>query len=641
MMQQKHFSFYRAVVIWALCSFTGLVQAQELEIQKLKAMSMEDLLAIEVTSVSKNKERMSMTASAVQVITSEDIRFSGVTSVPEALRLAPNLQVAQVNSSQWAISARGFNNVLANKLLVIIDGRVVYTPMYAGVFWDVQNLLLEDIERIEVISGPGGTLWGANAVNGVINIITKKAQDTEGLYVEAAAGTELRGLGSIRYGGKISDKLSYRVYGTAFKRGNTIFQDSVSSDDDWQMAQGGVRLDWDASEKDAVTLQGNFYDGRPDPDSGNPVIANGNNATLRWNHNVSERSNFQLQVFYDKTWRDFRNGFAEELTTYDFDGQHRFPIGQHQELIYGAGIRMMDHAVKNLELFAFKPAQKSLYLYNAFVQDEIKLVKEKLRLTLGIKVEHNSYTDFQYQPNARLSWVPAPTQTIWTAVSRAVRNPARIDRDFYLYFAPDFPFISGSDFQSEELLAYELGWRTQPSKKLSVSVSTFYNQYDNIRSVEPGPDPLFIPVTFGNGVKGNTYGAEISFVQQLTPDWRIRGGYTFLKKDLSVKPGKIDQNDASAESNDPDHQILVQSTFQPSKKFTIGTVLRYVSELPSPEVPDYVGLDLHLAFRFHEMFEINLTGQSLLQDHHTEFIPSSPAPKDIERSVYAKIIWRL
>lgn len=633
----------RTATLLLMCIFcfnVGPVKSQDLEVKKLKALSMEELMEIEVISVSKRKEKILEAASAVQVITDEDIRNSGVASLPEALKLATNLQVAQVNASQWAISARGFNNVLANKLLVLIDGRVVYTPMYAGVFWDVQNLVLEDIERIEVISGPGGTMWGANAVNGVINIITKNTRDTQGLYAEAAAGTELRGLASLRYGGKLSNKLSYRVYGTTFRRDNTLFRDSIEATDDWQIAQTGLRLDWEPTANDAVTFQSNFYDDRPDPDGDHPVAASGSNALARWNHSVSERSDFQVQMFYDKTWRDFRNGFAEKLHTYDLEGVSRHALGKRHIVLYGLGFRMMDHNVRNLELFAFKPAQKSLYLYNAFVQDEISLAKEKLRLTLGMKVERNTYTGFQYQPNVRLTWTASPHQTVWSAVSRAVRNPARIDREFFLYLTPELPYIAGGNFQSEKLIAYELGWKAQIKDNLTVSVSTFYNRYDDLRSVEPGPPPFGIPVTFGNGVKGDTHGVEVLLTYPVTPSWKLRLGYTYLNKDLEVKPGSADMNNGTAESNDPNHQALLQSTVQLFKGLRLGTVLRYVGRLPQPYVDEHADLDVSIALKVTRRIEVNVTGQNLLQDHHTEFIPSSPAPKDIERGVYGKLICR-
>lgn len=616
-------------------------KAQDEELEKLKALSMEELMNLEVTSVSKRSEKLSEVASAVQVITNEDIRRSGVTSVPEALKLAPNLMVSQVNASQWAITSRGFNGVLANKLLVLINGRVVYTPMYAGVFWDVQNLMLEDIERIEVISGPGGTLWGANAVNGVINIITKSTKDTQGFYAEAAAGTELRGLASLRYGGKFTDKFTYRIYGTGFKRDNTVFHDStdVEAKDAWQIAQGGLRFDWDVTEKDLIILMGNLYEGRPDPDGGNPVIARGTNILSRWNHVFKENSSIQIQAYFDRTWRNFRNGFAEKLSTYDIEAQHGFSVGRLNQLIYGFGFRYMDHDVTNLESFGFMPARKSLYLTNIFVQDDIPLISEKLKLTLGIKFEHNSYTQWQYQPNGRLTWTTASHHTIWGSVSRAVRNPSRIDREFFIDVPVIGTYITGSDFQSEELLAYELGWRTQSLKNISTSLSLFYNQYDMLRSVEPGASVFGTPITFGNGVEGDTYGAEFSATVQLNSWCKFRGGYTYLKKDLRVKTDSNDQNNAN-ENNDATDQIVIQSTANFTKAFGTGFVLRYVGELPEPYVSDYVGLDMQLWWKISKIIEVNVTGQNLLQEFHTEFIPDSPPAKSMERSVYAKLICR-
>jgi iron complex outermembrane receptor protein len=624
-----------------LIAVPGFIQAQTLSTDTLKKMSLEELMDLEIVSVSKRSEKLSRAASAIQVITQEDIRHSGATNVPEALRLASNLQVAQVNSSQWAISARGFNNVLANKLLVLIDGRVVYTPMYAGVFWDVQNLLLEDVERIEVISGPGGTLWGANAVNGVINIITKSAQDTKGFFAEAAAGTTLNGLGSLRYGGKLTDNISYRIYGTAFKRGNVIYEDSIEVNDNWKMAQTGLRVDWDASEKDDIMLQMNVYGGRPDPDGDNPIIANGNNILARWNRIFSERSGLQFQAYYDKTWRDFRNDFTEALRTYDVEAQHRFTLGKRHELIYGFGFRYMDHEVENLELFAFRPARKSLYLYNVFLQDEITVVQDKLRVVLGLKLEHNSYTGYQHQPNARVNWTPTEKQALWAAASRAVRNPARIDREFYLSLAPGVDFIEGSNARSEEVLAYELGWRFQPVNSLSLSLATFYNIYDHIRSVEPGPPPFGIPLTFGNGVEGETYGVEFSATHQLSNTLRLRAGYTFLKKELRIKPDSEDMNEASAESNDPSHQFLLQSILNLPHGIEFGAVLRHVGKLPDPYVSDYTELDIRLAWRIIDALELNIVGQNLIQKSHTEFVPDTPYPKSIERSVYIKLVGRL
>ena len=614
------------------------------DVASLLKLSLEDLMNIQVTSVSKNMENLEQTASAIQVITQADIRNSGAKTLPEALRLASNLQVAQVNSSQWAISARGFNNVLANKLLVLIDGRAVYTPMYAGVFWDVQNVLLEDVDRIEVISGPGGTLWGANAVNGVINVITKNSKYTKGLFAEAGAGSNFPGFASLRYGGQLNNKITYRVFGTGFKLGNTLLTNGSKANDEWTMGKAGFRMDWDASEKDLVTFQGNLYRGRPNPDAADTAVtATGDNLMLRWTHTSSERSDFQLQLYYDHTWRKFGNPFSEDLKTYDIDWQHRIKFGNRHEVTYGTNFRMMDHNVNDLPLFGFFPARKTLYLYSGFLQDKILLIKDRLHFTIGGKIEHNSYTEFECQPNGRLSYTPTEKQTIWAAVSQAVRTPSRIDRDFAAYLAPGVAFIQGNkNFISETLTAYELGWRLQPHKTLSISLSSFYNIYDNIRSAEPGTTPpLNTPITFGNGVQGETYGIELAFMNQLTSWWSLKGGYTFLKKHLWLKADSKDANDATAESDDPQHQLVIQSNIKLPARFELGTVIRYVDKLPEPYVPSYFGLDMRIGWMLSKTIELNLVAQNLLDNHHPEFIPASPSPREIERSIYGKISFRL
>ncbi|WP_276501777.1 TonB-dependent receptor plug domain-containing protein [Terrimonas pollutisoli] len=619
----------------------GQVNDSLLSVRVLKKLSLEELMDIEVMSVSKRPEKLTEVASAIQVITQKDIRASGARTLAEALRLAPNLQVAQVNSSEWAISARGFNNVLANKLLVLIDGRTIYTPLYAGVFWDVQNLLLEDVDRIEVISGPGGTLWGANAVNGVINIITKSAADTKGFFAEAAAGSNLPGLGSLRYGGKIGKNLFYRVFGTGFKMGSVLDTNGVKANDEWTMFKAGSRFDWEASEKDKLSLQVNWHTGRPDPDANDTaVIANGDNIVARWNRALKANAALQLQVYYDHTFRDFGSEFTEDLKTFDIDWQNRYPLGKRHILTYGLGFRFMDHSFTNHELAAFLPAHKKLYLYNIFVQDEMT-ISNFLRLTIGSKIEHNSYTGFEYQPNARFTWTPESNQTIWAAVSRAVRTPARIDREFFIYSAPNIPrIVTNDNFVSETLMAYELGWRSQPFENLSFSLATFYNVYDKIRSIEPGPPPSNFPVTLGNGVKGKSYGIEASATYQLTDWWSLRGGYTFLKKDLSVKAGSKDLNKASAESNDPRHQFLIQSTMDLPGGIETGVVIRYIDKLPKPHVPGYTGLDLRIGWKLSKAIELSVVGQNLLDKRHIEFIASTTRRRQIERNVYGKVLCR-
>ena len=606
----------------------------------LKKMSLQQLMRIKVTSVSKKPEKLTEAASAVQVITGEDIRRSGATSLPEALRLATNLQVARVNASQWAISARGFDNVLADKLLVLIDGRSVYTPLYAGVYWDVQNVLLEDVDRIEVISGPGGTLWGANAVNGVINIITKMAKETKGLFVQAGSGNQEPWFGNVRYGGKIGENMNYRVYGTGFKQAATKLVKGSGANDDWSLGQGGFRLDWDDKKNNQLAFQSDFYDGFPNPDGKTAVVAMGGNALGRWTHKISGKSDFNIQAYYDQTWRDFLNGFTENLKTVDLDWQYRFQWGNKQEVIWGGDVRLMDDKMQNLQLFAFQPAHKALHIYSTFVQDKVTVIQNRLYFTAGTKIEHNNYTGIEYSPSGHLAWTLSKNQMVWASVSRAIRTPSRIDRDFYLYAAPAVPIISGDDFKSETLLAYELGWRVQPFSRLSFSLAGFYNVYDNLRSAEPGPPPSGFPISFSNGVKGDTYGVEWSAACQPADFWQVRGGYTFLKKQLFVKPGSQDLNKASAESNDPVNQFMIQSMFNLPADIETGLVIRYVDALPDPVVPAYTGLDVQVAWKMTKNIELSATGMNLLDNRHAEFIPTSPTPREISRSINGKLTCR-
>lgn len=635
----RHFREGPRAMAAGMLACLGVTQAAApVSVSDLKHLTIEELMDIEVMSVSRRPERLSQTASAIQVISRTDIERSGAKSLPEALRLAPNLQIAQVNSSQWAISARGFNNVLSNKLLVMIDGRTVYTPLYAGVFWDVQNVLLEDIDRIEVVSGPGGTLWGANAVNGVINVVTRGAHQTRGLLAQAEYGNESHSH-ALRYGGQLRPDLHYRVYARRFDLEDTVELNDSTAGDAWHMTHGGFRFDWDGGAH-AATFQGDVYDGRPNPDGLTAVTAKGSNVLGRWEYSSSDTLASTLQLYYDRTDRNFENGFAEKLDTLDFDWHQRLALGQRHQIVWGLGARYMEHRTDNLQMFAFLPSKKGLEIYSVFIEDQIALVPERWRLTLGWKVAHHEYTDLEHQPNVRLAWTPTDAQTVWMAASRAARTPARIDRDFYLYITPTIPFIAGSELDSERVVAYEAGWRVQPTAGLSVSVAAFFNEYDNLRSVSPGPPPFGVPVTFRNDVRGDAYGIELAMLYQLTPRWRLRGGYTFLKKDIEVKPGRIDLNDASAESNDPEHQIVGQSLFDLTDRIRLDGVVRYVDALLEPQVSSYIGLDVRLAWQATSKMEISITGQNLLDARHLEFIADSPAAREIERAVYGKISWR-
>ena len=510
-----------------------------------KKMSLEELMDQDVTSVSRQPEPYGQAPAAIVVVTQDQIRRSGASSIPEALRLADNLEVAQKDANDWAISARGFNTALANKLLVLMDGRTVYTPLFSGVIWDVQDYLLEDLDRIEVISGPGGTLWGANAVNGVINITSKSAKDTQGLYVEGGGGTELREFAGVRYGGTLTSNVYFRVYGKYFNWGNEVFPDGSAASDSWQSGQGGFRLDAEGSPADHLTLQGDLYAGNENVATGDEAKTSGDNVLGRWTHTISDDADFSLQLYYDQTHfvDPVTSAFAatgfltDDLRTYDLDFQDRFKLGERNRLVWGLGYRFTHDVTSPAPGLAFVPPVLDQNLYSVFVQDEIKLF-DKLFFTLGTKVEHNDYTGFEFEPSGRLQFNLTTNQMFWGAVSRAVRSPSRVDRD---EISPDGPvhiLIGGSNFVSETVIAYELGYRAQLGQKVSGSISTFYNDYNDVRSVSFTPGTV-IPFFFDNNLEGYTYGLELTANYQVLDWWRLHGGYDLLEEHIVVKSGPV------------------------------------------------------------------------------------------------------
>lgn len=642
----------------AFCPLQTYADSESATIGDLKGLSVEQLMDIPVTSVARHPERLLEAASAIQVITQEDIRRSGATSIAEALRLADNLQVAQKNSHDWAISARGFNTALANKLLVMIDGRTVYTPLFSGVFWDIQDYLLEDIDRIEVISGPGGTLWGANAVNGVINIITKSTKDTHGAYAEGGGGDELEGIAGARYGGSLSSDTSFRVYGKYVDRGDEVLADGTLSADAWHQYRSGFRMDSDASARDTLTLQGDFYDGHENEPAGGLATTSGGNVLGRWARKFSDDSDISLQSYLDRTHlvdpepalvlQTLRLAPAgllqDDLTTYDLDFQHRFPLGPSNGVVWGLGYRYTHDVVSNAPGIGFLPPLLDQRLYSVFAQDEIAL-KSTLSLILGTKLEHNDYTGWEVQPNARLRWNFVEGQAVWAAVSRAVRTPSRIDRDLFEAPPPRFRLLEGrSDFGSEKLIAYELGYRAQYTSRFSSSISTFYNVYSDLRSTSFTPVTV-LPFFFANNLEGHTYGAEFSGDYQLLDNWSLHGGYTLLREHLQVKPGTADINDAHNETADPEHQFSLRSSLELPHQVRFDTALRWVDTLlinSGPTlgtVPSYADLDAHLAWQATRQLQLSLVGQSLLHDRHPEYGYPAPGRIEIARSVYAKLIW--
>ncbi|HEX3914762.1 MAG TPA: TonB-dependent receptor [Steroidobacteraceae bacterium] len=647
------------LILWACAAHAGAAEDSAQTIGELKQLNVEDLMNVQVTSVARRPEKLIETASAIQVITQEDIRRSGATSIPEVLRLADNLQVAQKNSHDWAISARGFNTALANKLLVMIDGRTVYTPLYSGVFWDAQDYVLADIDRIEVISGPGGALWGANAVNGVINIITKSAQDTQGLYAQLGGGSRPQDFADVRYGGAFDSDTHFRVYGKYFDRGSEVLADGGSTSDAWSQGRGGFRIDSTASARDKLTLQGDFYQGSENDQTGGSSDSSGANVLGRWSRRISDESDLGLQTYIDQTHVTdpvaplIVNGleFAgpgtlhDALTTFDVDFQHRLRIGAANNVVWGLGFRYSHDVVSNAPALAFLPPTLDRDLYSIFGQDEIAL-RPNLSLTLGTKLERNDYTGYEVEPDIRLSWIMDPRQALWGAISRAVRTPSRIDQDFKEAAPPNFVLLEGgSDFKSESVLAYELGYRVQIDSRLSASLSSFFNHYDDIRSTTFTPTTL-LPFFFANGLEGDTYGLEFSSNYQVSEIWSLHAGYTLLKEHLHVKPGQSDLNDALNETADPEHQFSFRSSLNVLRHAEIDAALRWVDTLHNNSgavvgtVPSYFELDTHLSWHASDRLEFTLVGQNLLHNRHAEYGFPDPTRPEIERSAYGKFTWR-
>jgi iron complex outermembrane recepter protein len=603
----------------------------------LKNLSVDELMNVVVTSVSRRAEPLSHAASAIQVVTQEEIRRSGATSLPEALRLASNLQVAQIDSRQWAISSRGFNSSSTNKLLVLIDGRTVYTPLYSGVFWDVQDVPLADIDRIEVISGPGSTLWGANAVNGVINVITKRPQDTQGLLVEGGGGTALRGFGSARYGGTVGRSVRYRVYGKGFDRDATALPTGLDATDDWQMGQGGFRVDWESSEANRFTLQGDAYGGQMGQRTGSDAAVNGGNVLGKWSHTLSATSDVRIRVYFDRTHRDMPGVFAEDLNTYDVELQQRALLGRRHNLVWGVSYRLLDDHVRNSPTLAFLPADEAASRFGGFLQDEITLVPDRLTMALGAKLEHSNFTGFEVQPSGRVNWRIGQSGTLWGAVSRALRAPSRVDRELFIPAQPPYLLAGGLNFRSEEELAYELGYRLQ-HRALMMSLATFYNRYDGLRSLEQTNPPAAFPLIIGNGLNGESYGAEVTAEYRIADSWRVRAGYTEMRINIWSKPTSTDTSGGSGENHSPNRQFSVHSSVELPVDVWLDGGLRYVSEIANQQVPGYAELDARLTWSPTAQLSLSLVGQNLLHRRHAEF--GTPATRsEIERGLQGAVEW--
>jgi iron complex outermembrane receptor protein len=584
-------------------------------------LSLEQLSGIVVTSVSRREEPLSEAAASVYVISGEEIRRSGRTSLPEVLRLAPNLDVARADANQYAITARGFNNVLANKLLVLIDGRTVYTPLFSGTFWEALDVMLEDVERIEVVSGPGATLWGANAVNGVINVITKRASETQGTTASLQTGSAQEDAAA-RYGGAIGGG-HYRVYGKTMRRDHTATGTGTPIRDNAEQAQSGFRADW-GSAANGFTLQGDVFEGQVF-EQGREYA--GLNLLGRWNRALDGGGGLELQAYYNRANRHHFGLFEEELDTFDVEAQHALaPRGAHR-LMWGVGARQHDDRVRNSALVAFTPANQKLSRNHVFLQDEIALARS-LALTLGAKLEYNNYTGNEFLPTARLAWRPGEAHLVWAAASRAVRAPSRIDRDF------SAAFVVPGEFRSEVVRVVELGWRSQPTQRVSYALTAFYNDYDHLRTLKP--NPAGAGFVFANDREGSAYGFEGWGNWHVSDRVRLSAGFASQQLDLSVRPGAVDLQPGGAEGNDPDYWYKLRASFDLAADWELDAFLRHYATRPNPEVPNYTAVDLRLGWRAARDVEVSLALQNLLDRRHPEWGPAVNRA-EFERAAFLKL----
>jgi iron complex outermembrane receptor protein len=679
MRKQSHHSNVRHLfraASWLLLT-TGLVSVSWAEGPEdgqgsgapLKHLSLEQLGDVEVTTASKEPERVWRTPAAIYVLTQDDIRRSGATSIPEVLRLVPGVEVARVDSDHWSIGIRGFGAVLASKLLVLIDGRSVYTPLFAGVYWEAQATPLEDIDRIEVIRGPGGTIWGANAVDGVINIITKSAKETHGSMVSLGGGNADQAIGTARYGSGNDRGFDYRVYGMGFDRGPE-FHSIGSNFDDWRMAQAGFRMDRDLGARDTFTFQGDIYrEGAGETTTyalylpPSQVIADANaelsggNVLARWKRVLSDQSDFQVQAYFDRT-NHFEPEVGETRDTFDVDFLDHLTLLGQQNFLWGLGARVSPaNDIQRVPTIEFLPYHLTDQVYSAFVQDEIPFFNRRFSLTMGSKFEHNNYTGFEVQPSGRLLWTPTPRQSLWGSFTRAVRTPSRLDEDVQLSdFATVTPLpiylrVEGNrQFHSEILRGYEVGYRALITSHFYLDVALFHNNYNDVYSfqenapfLEASPLPVhaIIPLLTSNGIKGTTKGFEVAPDWKPTSWWELRPSYSHLETLMEDGPGSNDPTSvAGYEGSSPRHQATFQSFLNLPKKLEFEQTYRYVSALPAQAVNSYSTADARVGWFFVLQVEFSVVGQNLLQPQHAEFGGDSGGLVGIKRSIYANITWK-
>jgi iron complex outermembrane receptor protein len=634
----------------------------------LRELSLEQLGSLEITTVSKQPEEVWRSAAAVAVLTQDDIRRSGARTLPDLLRLVPGVQVSQLDADHWAVGIRGLASAFSKSLLVLIDGRSVYTPLFGGVFWDVQDTLIEDIERIEVIRGPGGTIWGSNAVNGVINIVTRSSKDTTGVLAVAGGGNLDHGEAGFRFGGTSGDRLSYRFYGKGFVRGGE--QPGENPFDDWNMGRAGFRTDVTPRDGDTLTLQGDIYKGSSGDLIGVGSFAppeqrilegandiSGGNLMARWERTSPNGAGYRVQAYYDRTAREALH-YSETRNTFDVDFLHHSPVGRRHDLSWGAGARVSPSDFTPFyQTLTFSPEDSTHRTFTAFAQDEMALVPETLWLTVGSKFEHNNFSGLEIQPSVKLLWHRNERETLWTSVSRAVRTPSRIDTDLRLtVFGVTDPVLAylGVDgvenFEAESLIGVEAGYRRLIVPTLYLDVAGFHNNYDKLAgygtfdiTVETDPVPyLRFAVPYENAIRGTTDGFEIAPDWKPLSWWQLKGAYSFLKINMRARSGhNSDENNiALYEGSSPRHQLFVRSSFSLPRGLEFDQTYRFASRLVSHDIPHYQTADLRLEWTASDRLTLSVTGRDLLQSDHPEFFRDDILPIGVRRSVFAAVTWR-
>lgn len=656
----------RIAVALLPCAMAG--QSGNTRSVDLTQANLEDLMNIRVTSVSKREQSLARTAAAIFVIGQEDIRRSGATNLPDLLRMVPGVDVQQIDANSWAISVRGFNSRYSNKVLVLIDGRSVYTPSFSGVFWEHLDMPLTDIDRIEVIRGPGATVWGANAVNGVISIFTKSSRDTTGGLAIAGAGSETKALGLLQYGGAAGSNATYRVFGKYLDIGNTT-HNGREANDHWSQVHGGFRSDWNLSHRDTLLFEGDIFSNdqnqtRPnslipiptDPTFPENFSASGGNLVARWNHSLAGGSETTLETYFDG-YRRTDHGVPEVLRNFNLDFQHHVLASDRHELVWGLGYRVYRSAISTRPDLTFLPPSRTDQLFSAFLQDEISL-SDSWWLTLGAKLEHNPYTGFQIEPSARLVWSPpGGRQTIWAAASRALRQPSRIDTSMQVVSStPIGPnlvrtveFLGNPDIQDEELRDYEAGFRAELSKTFSLDVSAFLSFYQHLETsrplaprVLPGPTTEIVaPLLCSNGASAVNYGGEAAATWAVTPRWRVSPGYAYLHANIRLDANSQDLVGSALATGFPEHTLELRSCLNVTRRLEFDQSYYYTARLPGGNIPGHGRLDLRLARTFGERLEISVVGQNLLRGRTLEFGDSfGVIGTEARRSIYGSVTWR-